>query len=226
LPRAPKGLDAVVKYNFGLCEHVCHLYRGHNELKELTLPLVRAGLRENRACVYVSDDAVLDDWYLEFQAGGIDVQHERLAGRLEVVPASAYRESCLRGSVVMAREVLMSTKKLLGSFTGVVMAGDSAWYGKPYVSPDKLCHWEATANVVFEGLNAEVVCQYDLDRYEPEFIHAALRTHQVVLYKGRRLENPFYQANDILQCEPNLNHGSNDPDVVAEMLACLDAPTP
>ena len=75
--------------------------------------------------------------------------------------------------------------------------------------------------MVFQGLPARVICQYDIDRYEPAYIHAALRTHPVILYKGRRVRSPYYDAPAILEHEPRLNESSNDPEVLAGMLAAL-----
>ena len=121
----------------------------------------------------------------------------------------------------MAREVLTVMDQKLSQFPAIRIAGDGDWSSDPAISADVLCHWEATANLVFEGSKASVLCQYDIDRYPPAFIIAALRTHPVVLYKGRRVENPFYEAPRILRCEPRFNHNTNDPDVLAGMLSQL-----
>ena len=64
--------------------------------------------------------------------------------------------------------------------------------------------------MVFAGSVARVLCQYDIDRYPPSFIIAALRTHPVVLYNGQQVLNPFYEAPRILENEPRFNSNSND----------------
>jgi chemotaxis family two-component system sensor kinase Cph1 len=203
--------------------HVCHLYEGERSQKEITIPFLRDGLRQGECCICVADGLPVNSWYRDLEAHGIDVTRARASGALDLVPSGAWRELCHRGSVAMAREVLELVDRQLDAFPAIRIAGDADWASEPAVSPDALCHWEATANVVFGGLPARVICQYDIARYEPAFIHAALRTHPIVLYKGQRLRNPHYESPAILEHEPLLNSCSNDPEVITSMLAQLTA---
>jgi hypothetical protein len=65
------------------------------------------------------------------------------------------------------------------------------------------------------------LCQYNLNRYSAPVIHAALRTHPSVLYKGHRRENAFYEADRILANEPFLNDCTEDRRVVQRLLEAL-----
>lgn len=201
--------------------HVCHLYQGENGLANVTLPFIRDGLRDGECCLYIADAAEVDDLYLELQADGIDAQCARRDGALEVVTRNTWRAFCHKGSVPMAREVLALLRQKLSEFAAVRIAGDVDWSVDPAIPDDVLCHWEATANVVFDGLMTRVLCQYDIDRYPPAFIIAALRTHPVVLYNGQQVVNPFYEAPRILRDEPMFNHNSHDAGTLARMLGQL-----
>ena len=145
----------------------------------------------------------------------------RIAGALDVVGNKSWRAHCYDGSIAMAREVLKLVDLRLDEFAAVRIAGDIDWSADPLISAERLCHWEATANLVFQGLPARVICQYDIARCEPAFIHAALRTHPIVFYKGRRVRSKYYEAPMILEQEPRLNGCSNDANVVADMLSQL-----
>jgi len=201
--------------------HVCHLYQGENGLANITLPFIRDGLRDGGCCLYIADIAAVDDLHLELEASGIDAQRARRDGALEVVTRTTWRAFCHKGSIPMAREVLTLLRQRLREFSAIRIAGDVDWWLDPATPADLLCHWEASANLVFEGLRASVLCQYDIDRYPPAFIIAALRTHPEVLYNGEQVVNPFYEAPRILRDEPMFNHNSNDADVVSQMLAQL-----
>lgn len=201
--------------------HVCHLYYGEDDLKEVTIPFLRDGLRDGDYCLYASDGAAADYWYRELEDQGVDVRSARMAGSLDIIGNKSWREHCYDGSIAMAREVLKLVDSQLDDFAAIRIAGDIDWATDPDISADVLCHWEATANFVFQGLPARVICQYNIARCEPAFIHAALRTHPIVLYKGRRVRSPYYQASLILEQEPTLNACSNDAKVVADMLAQL-----
>ena len=205
----------------GSVNHACHLYHGQNGRKDVALPFIREGLLSGECCIFVSEAASVDDWYAELQRDGIDVPCARRDGTLDVVSSTTWREQCHNGSISMARDVLAVLSHKLREFPAIRVAGDADWSRDPEIPAEMLCHWEATANLVFDGFRAQVICQYDIDQYPPAFIIAALRTHPVVIYDGRQLANPFYEAQRILMDEPTFNHNSNDPDAVARMLGQL-----
>ena len=101
------------------------------------------------------------------------------------------------------------------------VVGDVGWAIEVKLSVESLCHWEATANLVWEDTNCRAICQYDIGRHEPAALHSALRTHPIVVFEGRALQNPFYEAGAILANEPHLNSSHADTDAVQAMLATL-----
>ena len=201
--------------------HTCHLYEWEGEFKAVALGFVGGGLSNGESCIYVADRSAVDDWYVEFQAYGIDVRSSRDTGALEVAASDSWRRDVLRGSMAMSRQILELYNNKTRNSTNLRIGGDFHWESEPVVPADRVCHWEATADFLVEELQADMICQYDLNLYTPEFIHSALRTHPVVLYQSRSLLNPFYEAPAILAQEPRLNHSSGDRDFVAGLLATL-----
>lgn len=121
----------------------------------------------------------------------------------------------------MARSTIEMLEPILRSFSGVRIVGDAEWDLPPSVRSDVLCHWEATANLVFEESDVRVICQYDVAHYAPPILHAALRTHPSVIWDGTRRRNPYYEAPRILEHEPLLNDSSTSSVAVAALLAGL-----
>jgi hypothetical protein len=212
-------LDSLTNLCFDNGAHVCHLFEGVNEQKALVLPFLLEGLRQGEACVYVTGRQSIDDWYLELQAYGIDVQRERQREALTVVSGAEYRRPQGFTSTNKARELLHFINDRLRDFPGVRIAGDVAWEWAPALSADRLCHWEATANLVFEDLDVIVICQYDIGTDSPALIHSALRTHPQVVLRQQLYLNPFYEAPRILENEPHLNHSDADAERVEAMLS-------
>jgi len=201
---------------------LCHFYRGEAELKEVTLPFLCDGLANGEQCLFVADPATVESWYRDFEAYGVDVVAARKAGALSITPSDEWRGMCEgKSSIAMAREVLALVGHQLQAYPALRIVGDVAWYTEPAVAADALCHWEATANLVFEGLPVRAICQYDTDRYGPEYLEAALRTHTVILYQGRRVRNPHYEALMILEREPNINACTSDTESVNDKLSHL-----
>jgi hypothetical protein len=109
-------------------------------------------------------------------------------------------------------------------FRGIRVAVDAGWMLQPPVAAEQLCHWEATINPLIAGdFEARVICQYNLSRHSAPAVHAALRTHPILLLDGRRRSNPYYEAPLILQREPELNHSDADAVMIDEMLSKLRA---
>jgi hypothetical protein len=199
--------------------HVCHLFEDTNEQKAVVLPFLLEGLRQGDACLYITGRQPVDDWYFELQAFGVDVQRERERNALEVITGAEYRRPQEFTSVLKARELLDFINDRLRDFSGVRIAGDVAWEWDPPLPADKLCHWEATANLVFDDLDVVTICQYDLSADSPALIDSALRTHPLVVLTQQLFANPFYEAPRILENEPYLNHSDADVQRIERMLS-------
>ena len=121
-------------------------------------------------------------------------------------------------SVTQARRLWEMIESKLDHFPAIRLAADMRWT-REYLPTPELCHWEATANLIFEDVDVGAICQYGLDYHSPAEIHAALRTHPVVMYAGRARPNPFYEAPTILANEPFLNASYADAATVEAMLS-------
>jgi chemotaxis family two-component system sensor kinase Cph1 len=202
-------------------QHACHFYEDFNEQKRVALAFIREGLENGEYCAYVTGDQSVDDWYLELQAYGVDVARERQRGALDVLTYAEYRNPGNFNSIRQARQILNLLQEKCVDFDGVRLAGNGGWEIEPALPPDQLTHWEATADVVCEGEDILVICQYDLGRDSPQTIHAALRTHQFAILDGVSRQNPYYEAPEILEREPDLNRLYADTTTVQGMLRKL-----
>ena len=206
--------------DFDRSDHVCHLYEDPDEQRSATLEFIKDGLNRGERCVHVTSEPSVEEWYGYLEAAGIDVVSERQAGSLEVVRAADwYLESDFQ-SVTMARRYWQAIDRNSHGFSAIRMTADMRWTSEN-VSVEALCHWEATADLVFEGEAAQVICQYDLSWHSSSEIRAALRTHPVVVYEGRLRANPFFEAPAILANEPMLNASKADAADIQAMLARL-----
>jgi hypothetical protein len=199
-------------------EHACHLYRSFDEQKALILPFFKEGLAGNEHCAYITNDRPVDEWYFELQASGVDVQRERDRGALQIIERSVWRTAGEFNAIVKAREALGMIEGLLMKFSGVRVAGDAAWALNPELPVDQLCHWETTANLVYENQNVRAICEYNLDQHSPAGIHTALRTHAIVVKDGEVFRNHLYEAPRLLENEPEFYHSNADAATVEAML--------
>ena len=202
--------------------HIVQIYEGFGEQKQVILPFFREGLRNGEHCLLVANSASYDEWCLEFQAYGIDVSAEFERGALKIITGAEWRGSGRFNSMIQAREALGLIQDRKHEFKGVRIAGDADWELEPAVSAEDLCHWEATANLVFEEEPVRVICQYNRERYSSEMIHAVLRTHRSVVYHGQYYrDNPNFEGERILENEPHLNRSDADDRTIEEALSRL-----
>jgi MEDS: MEthanogen/methylotroph, DcmR Sensory domain len=201
--------------------HDGHLYRTWSERSAVVLPFVRGGLRNGEHTIIVTSPSSCDQWRRELEAFGVDVAHEESRGALQFVGGEVWREPAAVNSIVMTRHALDTVNPLLEEFKGVRMVGDAEWDLEPAVPPDKVCHWEATANLVFADSDVRAICQYDVGRIDARYLHASIRTHPSLIWGGKRYRNPHYEALRILEHEPYLNESTADGDMVDEMLRQL-----
>src|SRR4030095_16734722 len=122
-------------------------------------------------------------------------RHALVTDALIVMPAAEYRRPDRFDSITKARELAGFIEGRLASFPGVSIAGDVAWEWPPSLPVDKLCHWEATANLVFSGQEVRTICQYDLSADSPAVIHTALRTHSQVILRQAYTRTPLMKRS-------------------------------
>jgi hypothetical protein len=195
------------------------LYEDLNEQKIVVLPFIKGGLQKDQYCLFVTSDQSVDDWSLELQAFGVDVKREIERGALTIATGEQLRGSTDFNSIVKARELWRLVEGKLSGFTGVRIIGDAEWaLIEPALPSERLCHWEATADLLYKGEPVTTICMYDMRRHSPSDIRAALRTHAHAQVAGMRYVNPFYEAANILDNEPHLNPSDADGQMVASML--------
>lgn len=203
--------------------HVCHIYSGFHEQRDVVVEFFQDGLRLGEHCLYITSKQTPEEWHLLFEAHGIDVEQVLEKGLLSVIDGAVWRQVGDMNSIVKAREALGLIEGLLAKFPGVRIAGDAAWALNPVLAVDQLCHVEATLNLVYEGWNVRTICQYELEGHSPAAINAALRTHPYAILDGRLIQNNFYEAPEILANEPTLNDPTTTEQIVRGKLDRLRA---
>jgi len=202
--------------------HTCLLYEGLDEQRQAVLQFLKDGLDGGEQVWCVSDEVSDDEWNFELQASGIDVDKERRKGSLVVCQGEHWRRPTPFSSIQNARETWELIENGLAGFSGVRFAVDMGWTLEPPIPHDLVCHWEATLNLVIaDEPNVRTLCLYNTRRQSARRVHSALRTHPFVIVGGIYRPNPFYEAANILDNEPHLNHSDADGGAVEGMLLQL-----
>ena len=181
--------------------HLCLFYE-KNPLEQMPaiVPFVQDSLVRSEKFVYVADDQTVDQITEHLKAAGIDVQTESARGRLAFWSRNNWRQPGELDSLRKADQVRGFINDAANAgFKGVRFAVEMTWTLGPDISADKLEHWEATINTLFEpSFPGRIICQYNRSRLSPDALLAALHTHPVAVVGQDVYPNLFYQAPLIL----------------------------
>jgi signal transduction histidine kinase len=186
--------------------HLCLFYdKEPVEQLPAIVPFVQDSLVRNDKFVYVADDQTVEQITDHLKSGGIDVRTETARGRLVFWTRNNWRQPGELDSLRKAGQVrgFISDAANEG-FKGVRFAVEMTWTLGPDISAEKLEHWEATINTLFEpAFPGRIICQYNRSRLSPDIMLAALHTHPIVIIGQDVYPNLFYQAPLILNGNGN-----------------------
>lgn len=181
--------------------HLCLLYeKDPAEQMPALVPFIRDGLAGNEQFIYIADDQTVEELADHLSRGGVNVSEECQSGRLKLCTRNEWRQPGELDSARKAQQVrqLIAQAERDG-FKGIRFAVEMTWTLGPNIDSQKLEHWEATINTLFEpSFPGRIVCQYNRNRLDPDTLLAALHTHPAAIIGQTVCPNPFFQAPLIL----------------------------
>ncbi|HVV02491.1 MAG TPA: MEDS domain-containing protein [Verrucomicrobiae bacterium] len=192
--------------------HVCLIYeRDPAEQMPVLLPFIKAGLNANEKFVYIADDQTVEQLSSHLRGAGINVEGEVRLGRLALWTRKEWRQPGDLDSARKAEQVRTFVRDAReAGFSGIRFAVEMTWTLNPDIEPEKLEHWEATLNTLFDpSFPARIVCQYNRSRLDPRVLMAGLHTHPDIILGKEVCSNPFFEAPLILKSNGN---GKPDPE--------------
>jgi signal transduction histidine kinase len=183
----------------GLHQHLCLIYDNHDEQLAAALPYLRAGLERREKCLYIADEnsaaAVLD----ALRKCGTDV--DRYLRSRSLIIAGKQETTLKYGRCDpdwWIRFLSEATREAgAAEFSGLrTVLSEMTWALGEDIAPHSLIELEAKLNHFVRDHDAEVVCQYNRNRFSPELILGVIHTHPVVVYGGIIGINPYYVPPD------------------------------
>jgi hypothetical protein len=196
--------------------HLGAFVEGFQAKLDAVAGFLRAGLDAGAVCLLVIPGGSFDLW-----AKSLTSQHIEQGPPEAVTFIAAADWLPPRGinSIRLARRLFKRIEESRAAGRKLMIAIDMAWVLDTDTPVDKVCHWEATCDHMLEPeRDVGLLCVFDVNELPCSLLHAGLRTHNELSVFGRELPNPFFEAQEILRQEPDLNECSDDPEVVGGML--------
>jgi len=183
-------------------DHLCLFYdKDPAEQMPALIPFTQQALVSDEQFIYIADDQTTDHLASHLKQSGIDVAAESKRSRLLLWTRKEWRQPGELNSDKKAAQVrhFISQAARLG-FKGIRFAVEMTWTLGPDIRADKLEHWEATINTLFEPtFPVHIICQYNRSRLSPDIMLAALHTHPVAIVGQNIFPNSYYQAPLLLK---------------------------
>jgi hypothetical protein len=201
---ADRGLD-LAALQFGIPwngsarpgDHICALYRGHDERTELMAPYLQSGLRAGDKCLCLVNRAdraaLLDRLSIGINiAGYLDSEQLEILEPTDVyLPAGAFSAERMIGFVTDNLSAIETT----GRYPRFRSAGDMTWLQHRPPGIEQYFGYESDLNRLLPR-HPTLMCMYDLDDLDQAVLHNLLRTHPTVLHNRETMPSPHYQAPD------------------------------
>jgi len=164
--------------------HLCQFYQTKEDLIDILVPFLRAGLKGNEFCVWVTSDIVsMDDAIDAMRREVPDIDGFIHSGQLEIFP---YTEWYATDDGFNAQRVLDGWDRKLDDalkkgYAGVRVTGDTMWLQKR--DWQAFMAYESAINDVIEGKKLIVLCTYPLDRCGANEVIDVINTHQSALIR-------------------------------------------
>lgn len=145
--------------------HFCQFYQTKDDLIDIIVPFLKAGLENNEVCIWVTSEAVTTQEALASMGAAVPGLNRHLSsGQLEIFP---YSEWYIKGGNFEPQRVLDSwtekaSKAIDSGYEGTRVTGDTMWLEKE--NWKDFMAYESAINDVIEGQKLLVLCTYSLER--------------------------------------------------------------
>jgi PAS domain S-box-containing protein len=173
----------------GAGAHVCPLYETPAQHMGTLVPYFGAGLERGERCLYIAEDASLDD----LRAHGIGrAEHP---GRDALLVLSARETYLVNGRFDPERMIAVWLEQLAAAraagFTNLRVSADMSWALDSDVGSDRLIEYEARLNEWLPATGLRAMCHYDSRRFPASILRDVLRTHPLAIL-GEQLHDNLY----------------------------------
>ncbi len=191
-------VDALSRIGTG--GHLGLIHEGRDEPVDVLLPFLRIGLARGEKCVCIAPDDALNKIATALRLQSIDVEAAVKTGGLAL---TGKPDAYLRQGQLDVEEMIRFWARAVeaasaAGFRG--LRGTSEMAGALGEDPELalLLQYESKLNTFVRHHPATFLCEYDRRRCAPEVILEVIRTHPLLIYKGRVCENVYYVPREEL----------------------------
>jgi PAS domain S-box-containing protein len=176
------GIDVIGDIPWGT--HFCQFYKTKQDLINILVPYLKAGLESNEFCMWVTSEPLMVAEAKEAVRGAVSGFEEYLRqGQIEIIP---YNEWYLLGGTfdddrVLDGWVSKLEQALARGYSGLRLTGNTFWLERNHWQA--FTEYEAKVNDVIGKYKMLAICTYSLDKCDGSAVIDVIKNHQFALIK-------------------------------------------
>lgn len=187
-------------------DHICFFYRSEEEHRDVLSIYLREGLERNEKIVYILDYHDPDTICRYLSESGLQVEHYMDNGQLLFLFADEYylRPGYFNPASTISLIRAEGQRAAQQGFPGVRIASEMTWVLTGRTGSERLVEYESKLNGYLPGSRVQLLCQYDVRRFEMLQLQEILSTHPYSIVGGRLMDNLYYRPKIEKQMPLNL----------------------
>jgi len=184
--------------HIGSHDHLCSIYDSQEEHFAVAIPFIRIGLDRGEKCVYIADEGTEDNVREAMHAQGIDVERA-VASRALVLTT---KEQTYLNRVSFDPDWMFTFWKdatvsaMSEGFSVLRATGETEWLLTGSAGLERWIEYESKVAHTLSENHCFALCQYNRYVLPPEIILDVIRTHPIVIYRGKVCKNFYYVPPD------------------------------
>lgn len=182
--------------------HICGIYAGERQLKDIVVPFLETGLRAGDKCMCIVD-SINPGQIIDQLDPEVDARHRADVSQLVVMRSSHVfrRSGRFSANETIGLWKVAISEAMYDSRFEMVRAVNTWSQQDVVVDPEEHLMLESEMNRIMPLYKQVMLCLYDLEQFGGSLIFDLLRTHSRLLLGGLLLENPYYQTPESVMAE-------------------------
>lgn len=179
-------------------DHICHIFESREEQISLASRFLQKGLAEGEKCFFVTEENGTKKAIKELESFGLKTKNPIASKALLIVECGKvyYQDGRFNPDTLIYGLKERVSEATSNGYSGVRAVGGMAWSLNDIPGSERLMEYEARMNYLFPKIKFTGICQYDIKKFDTEFLINAIQTHPIVLYRSADEKNRYYMPPD------------------------------
>ncbi|MFO7882032.1 MAG: MEDS domain-containing protein [Kosmotogaceae bacterium] len=176
-------------------DHLCLLYEDLEVWADTVVYFIHEGFKQKQKCIYIVDENTEQEIRDIFSEKDMDISKYESTGQFVIAnERDTYtRKGYFDPDSVISLLISEIEKALEEGYDALRVTGEMSWALHRLTDSEKLLEYEAKLNRdLFPNYPCVGICQYDIQKFDPEIIKGVILTHPLVIKDRKIYRNSYY----------------------------------